>query len=148
MENNKKYFKKLIKNYLELRKTDYSNLKLNDNSSMYSSNSVRNINKYIKKLEETLSITLHNNINLDSNVRTELSTDLETSVIESLNRSDIMEFLRNDSSELIDKSFALNDLKKIITYIRQYCLNKIYQQFEKNLKIESKIVGIDKFIPT
>ncbi len=145
MENNKKYFKKLIKNYLELRKNDYSKLKLSEDHSIH------NINKYIKKLEQTLSIALQDNLQLESNDRTEISTDLETSVIQSLDRSDIMDFLKDNSnvrhSSNNNKNFALADIKKIIIYIRRYCLNKIYDQFEKNLTIESKVVSNDIFTP-
>ena len=147
MENNKKYFKKLIKNYLELRKSDYSKLKLSEDQY------IQNINKYIKKLEQTLSIALHDNIHLESTVRTEISIGLETNLIQSLNRSDIKDFLKDNSNmkdckeNAMHSNFALADIKKIIVYIRRYCLNKIYEQFEKNLTVESKIVRNDIFTP-
>ena len=100
MENNKKYFKKLIRNYLELRKIE-NETEFDENIFYKSMLKIENIMKTIKKI-------YNNNL---PNLLTTQDIDLENSLIETLDK---------DYSE-----FDINEVDKIIIYIRKYCIEKM-----------------------
>lgn len=122
MENNKKYFKKLIRNYLELRKIENES-GFSEHIFEKSMSKIENIMRTIKKI--------YNN-NLPSLLTTQ-EIDLENSLIETLDK---------DYSD-----FDINEVDKIIIYIRKYCIEKMNSFLDFNLEIEKKKINHEIFLP-
>ena len=116
---NKKYFKKLLRDYLELKKLD-----------MISNNDEINLHIYLEKIYKIMDYI--SKLSRDNKFLGLNEENLETSIIESL-----------DSN-----SFNYDcDIEKIVSYIKKYCYNKVSSIFDENLIVEERKIGNDIFLP-
>lgn len=116
---NKKYFKKLLRDYLELKKLDMNSNSNDINLHIYLEK-IYKIMDYISKLSK-------DNVFLGLN-----EESLETSIIESL-----------DSN-----AFNFDcDIEKIVSYIKKYCYNKVSSIFDENLTVEERKISNNIFLP-
>ena len=115
---NKKYFKKLIKHYLDLKKYE----------SNKNGRSI-DIQEYILKINKILD----NISKLSSdNIISVNEDNLESSIIESIDSN-------NFGTE--------NNFNNILSYIKKYCMNRINIVFDESLNIENKVINNNIFVP-
>ena len=115
---NKKYFKKLIKHYLELKKYESDK----DECSIDIQEYILKINKILDNISKLSSDNL---LSINEN-------NLESSIIESIDSN-------NFSTE--------NNFNNILSYIKKYCINRVNIVFDESLNIENKVVNDNIFVP-
>lgn len=126
--DNKKYFKKLLKNYLDLRKTNINEIKFSKNSISKTINKIEKSLTYIEKVSDNNSFFI--------NLTSANSIDIESSIIETLDNSCIENILINNSEFL-----------KIVNYIKKFLIEKMHSIIEINLEIKNKPISNDIFTP-